>query len=858
MSISSGTSLRRQIMLLVAALAVPLLALQGWWSYRDFRGAREAAEEDALAFADATALGVTQFFRTAEAMMHATADMAALDPEDPDGCLRQMWQAVAHHPFLRDAIAVTGDGAVLCSATGNLDRGPRPTEWSWWDELVITRQFTFGNPVRAPVTNEWILPLAAPALDEEGRIEGAVVGTVALVELSELFGGVTIPEDHLATVATAERVVVARSQEAEARVGTMLPEVSEWDELVAPGRWVASGPDFNGIPRTWGQVEIDPGWVIYVGVPDANVYGPAKAESLRNVAATLLVLLIGVAVAGGSYARIARTLRELAERTKTLASGETVQLPFNTPDEVRAVVTEFNRALEDRHRAEASERRTRERLQSLFDNAVVGLYLSTPDGRFLQVNRALVDMLGFESAEALIKVGPSSLYHRPELRETMVARALEAGAVPVGEVEWVRADGTLIAVRLSGSLMTGPDGTPIMEMIAQDITAERRTQEQLRHTQKMDAIGQLAGGIAHDFNNLLTVIGGNVELLEDELSETDRLREDLHQISKATARATSLTGRLLSFSRRERDPGQVVDVTAVIPELEKLLVPLLGESISLRTEIQPGPLTISVDVGDLEQSLVNLVLNARDAMPSGGTLTISAERYTFVDSETKEEEDGVRIGVTDTGVGIDPQVRDRIFEPFFTTKPMGHGTGLGLSTVYGVVQRSGGRLLTESEVGKGTQMCLWFPLADEGSLSVDDPEHDPGPVGTERILVVEDDDLVRRFVSRALDQAGYRTVPASSGLEAADRLRVSDEPFDLVLTDVVMSGLSGPELAARLPLLAPGTPVLFMSGYLDGSVLSSALRDYPESLIRKPFTSAQLRRRVRESIDRARATSTPH
>lgn len=857
MSIGSGTSLRLQIILLVAALVVPLLALQGWWSYRDFRGARQRAELDALAFADATALGVVQFFRTAEGMLEASAGMVSLDPEDPAACEAQMRDVVAHHPFLRDAAGVVGNGSVLCSARGSTTEGPRPSGWGWWDEMVVTRTFTLGDPT-IDASGEWILPLAAPALDDDGQVVGAVVGTVALVELSMLFGGVTIPDDHLVTVGTAEQIVVARSQDAETRVGSRLPELTEGgDQLVAPGRWVATGVDLNGIPRTWGQVEIEPDWIVYVGVPDANVYGPAKAESLRNVAATLLVLLLGVLIAAGSYSRIAHALRELTARTKTLASGETVALPFNTPTEVRAVVTEFNRALEDRHRAEASERRTRERVESLFNNAVVGLYLSTPDGRFLQVNRALVEMLGFDSAEALIKAGPSSLYHRPEDRDSMVAKALDSGTVSIEEVEWVRADGVSISIRLSGSLMIGPDGTPIMEMIAQDITAERRTEEQLRQTQKMEAVGQLAGGIAHDFNNLLTVIGGNVELIEEELPESDVLRDDLHQISKATARATSLTGRLLSFSRRDRDPGQVVDVTSVIPELQQLLIPLIGESISLRTDIGDGPLPIAIDLGELEQALVNLVLNARDAMPNGGTLTISARRHTpSEDVEAGLRGDGVTIAVEDTGVGIDPRVRERIFEPFFTTKPMGHGTGLGLSTVYGIVQRSGGHLDADSHVGGGTTMSLWFPLADEARLATATPEHERGPVGTERVLVVEDDELVRRFVVRALQQAGYATVSASSGLEAADHLRVTDEPFDLVLTDVVMAGLSGPELAERLPLMAPGTPVLFMSGYLDGSPLSLALRAYPETLLRKPFTSAQLRHRVREAIDRVERSPT--
>jgi nitrogen-specific signal transduction histidine kinase/CheY-like chemotaxis protein len=387
-------------------------------------------------------------------------------------------------------------------------------------------------------------------------------------------------------------------------------------------------------------------------------------------------------------------------------------------------------------------------------------------------------------------------------------------------------------------------------MIVQDITDAKRIEDELRHTQKMDAIGQLAGGVAHDFNNLLTVIGGNVELLEEDLPPEDPLHEDLAQISKATTRATSLTKRLLSFSRNERRGTEVRDVNADILDLKKLLMPLIGEDIILGTELTEDPLPVSIEPSELEQILLNLVLNSRDAMPQGGELTIRTERAVIeidgVDSEA------ARISVIDTGLGIDEALRGRIFEPFYTTKPLGRGTGLGLSTVYGIVKRVAGQLQVESTTGTGTTMHVTLPLSKAPATLPEATHPDEAPRGDERVLVVEDDALVRRFVERALSDAGYAVTTASTGQEALNLVRMSDTPPDIVLSDVVMPGMTGPELAERLAEIGPDIPLLFMSGYVDQTFLGRELEEHPEQLLRKPFATTALRWRIRDLLDRHR------
>ncbi len=356
--------------------------------------------------------------------------------------------------------------------------------------------------------------------------------------------------------------------------------------------------------------------------------------------------------------------------------------------------------------------------------------------------------------------------------------------------------------------------------------------------------------MAHDFNNLLTVIGGNVELLEDDLPRDDPLREDLEQIAKATRRAGSLTRRLLSFSRPTRRGEESVDVSEVIPDFATMLAPLIGETVSLETRLEKGSHFVTIDPGELEQLVVNLVLNARDAIRGEGTIVIEAGRAEKEVGGTRR--DGLSLAVIDEGIGMDAETRKKIFEPFFTTKPVGEGTGLGLSTVYGIVQRAGGDVSVRSEPGQGTRMEVWLPLATEHEVATLDADERPHRVisGTESILVVEDDELVRSFVKRALRQSGFDVHLSSSGDEALALLREQEGSVDLVLTDVVMPGLSGPELAERLAVDYPDTPVLFMSGYIDNEPIDDELSKEPGALLRKPFTLHELQVSVREALDR--------
>ena len=371
-----------------------------------------------------------------------------------------------------------------------------------------------------------------------------------------------------------------------------------------------------------------------------------------------------------------------------------------------------------RSKAKSSERRGRTRSESLFDNAGLGMYRATPDGRLLEVNPALVAMLGFSSTEDLLATQLSSLCRDPSLRDKLVERYQLGSVIDRSEVEWIRADGQPIIVRLNGRVIRTEADEPAYEVIVEDLTQEKRREDELRQTQSMEAVGRLAGEIAHDFNNLLTVIGGNAELLQFGLPREDPLHHDVLQIVDATDRASALTRQLLAFSRKEGAESGTLDLNEVLTNVEEMLVRLIGKDVRLETRLSEEPQLINGDPGQLEQVVMNLVLNARDALGGSGHIlieTCAASRSR--DRKGPDHGEGVLLTVRDNGTGMDEDTRIRIFEPFFTTKTKGEGTGFGLSTVYGIVRRAEGHIHVESDLGPGTTFEIWFPAAEVSTCS---------------------------------------------------------------------------------------------------------------------------------------------
>jgi PAS domain S-box-containing protein len=528
-------------------------------------------------------------------------------------------------------------------------------------------------------------------------------------------------------------------------------------------------------------------------------------------------------------------------------------------DRDKEVLTLISRQLAaaiEHKRNEQTLRRSEVRYRSLVQTAVYGIYRSSLEGQFLDVNPALIGMLGYNSALEVLALDPQKdVFLDPGEYTRLVDEFRRSGRMDGFEARWKRKDGVAITVRISGRAVSSEDEpADVLEAIAEDITERRVLEDQFRQAQKMEAVGRLAGGIAHDFNNLLMVISGYTEVLLDHLPVGDPMHGKAEAIQQASDRATTLTRQLLAFSRKQLLELKVVDVNSIVEDMERLLRPLIGENVELVTHLAPNLGCTRADAGQLEQVIMNLVVNAKDAMPGGGKLSIRTASVILDDSYRPENtfiQHGpyIMISVSDSGHGMDRETQARIFEPFFTTKEKGKGTGLGLSTVYGIIKQSGGYVFVQSELGRGTVFTIYFPRIDEPSEA-----HGAVPVslaaagGSETILLVEDEESVRQLVRETLESRGYHVLEAENGNTGLALAASHPDTIHLVITDVVMPGLSGHELVQQLVPARPGIKVLYLSGYAEDAVAGETSADTPRNFLQKPFTLQSLSRKVREVL----------
>jgi len=512
-------------------------------------------------------------------------------------------------------------------------------------------------------------------------------------------------------------------------------------------------------------------------------------------------------------------------------------------------------AIEHKKNEEAL-RRSEARYRSLVQSAVYGIYRSSAEGKFLDVNPALIAMLGYETGEPVLALDPTrDVFVNPQELARLMEDLRHKGRLDSLEVHWKRKDGKTITVRLSGRSVASDTGEePVLEIIAEDVTERRALEEQFRQAQKMEAVGRLAGGVAHDFNNLLMVISGYTEVLLEQVRNEDPMLSKVQAIQQAADRATTLTRQLLAFSRKQLLELKVVDVNAIVADMERLLRPLIGENIELSTRLMPGIGHTRADAGQLEQVIMNLVVNAKDAMPKGGRIVIQTGQAKL--EERNNREHGlivpgayVLLTVSDNGMGMDRETQFRIFEPFFTTKEKGKGTGLGLSTVYGIVKQSGGYIFAESAIGRGTTFRIYLPQVESPAEAAVASSATPIPGGgSETVLLVEDEESVRHLVRDTLVSRGYQVIEAENGDAGLRVAREYAGAIDLVITDVVMPGMNGRELVERLAGARPHIKVLYLSGYTEEAILHEGETGPGIVFLQKPFTLHVLSRKVREVL----------
>jgi PAS domain S-box-containing protein len=495
--------------------------------------------------------------------------------------------------------------------------------------------------------------------------------------------------------------------------------------------------------------------------------------------------------------------------------------------------------------------------RSLVTNAPYGICRCDSAGQLLDANPALLTMLGYSSPTELAGTHLGALYadtqHWFALADYLRSAAPFNGLI----AEWKRKDGIPTVVRVSGRAVSDSRNGRTFELFAEDVTERRALEQQLQQSQKMEAVGRLAGGIAHDFNNLLMVISGYSEFLLDRLGPDPALRGPAQEIASAAVRATSLTRQLLAFSRKQMLAPKILDLNGVVTENLKMLTRMIGEDIDLVMVPAAGLGTVRADAGQIEQVIMNLAVNARDAMPSGGKLTIETSNISLDEEYARfhaplKPGNYVMLAISDTGAGMDSETQSHIFEPFFTTKGP-KGTGLGLSTVYGIVKQSGGYIWVYSESGKGTTFKIYLPrvadAVESPALVAVPAEAVATEPGTETILLVEDEANLRYLARQYLEKQGYRVLEAADGAVAMQIAVAHEGMIHLLLTDVIMPGMNGRELAQRISEIRPNAKVLYMSGYTENVIGRNGTLDAGVRLLQKPFTLRDLKSKVREVLD---------
>jgi PAS domain S-box-containing protein len=517
-----------------------------------------------------------------------------------------------------------------------------------------------------------------------------------------------------------------------------------------------------------------------------------------------------------------------------------------------ALICWFNAAL---RASQEGLRRSEINFRSLVTNAPYGICRCDSTGQLLDANPALLAMLGYSSAKELVGTHLGALYadtqHWFELADHLRSAAPFNGLI----VEWQRKDDTATVLRVSGRTVSDGGRGRTFELFAEDVTERRTLEQQLRQSQKMEAVGRLAGGIAHDFNNLLMVISGYSEFLLDRLGPDPALRSPAQEIASAAVRATTLTRQLLAFSRKQMLAPKILDLNGVVTENFKMLTRMIGEDIDLVMVPAADLGSVRADAGQIEQVIMNLAVNARDAMPSGGKLTIETSNVSLDDEYARfhaplKTGSYVMLAISDTGAGMDSETQSHIFEPFFTTKGP-KGTGLGLSTVYGIVKQSGGYIWVYSEPGKGTTFKIYLPRVAEAAETpalVAIPAESTEP-GTETILLVEDEANLRYLARQYLEKQGYRVIEAADGAVAMQIAVAHEGVIHLLLTDVIMPGMNGRELAQRISEIRPNVKILYMSGYTENVIGRNGTLDAGVRLLQKPFSLRDLKSKVREVLD---------
>jgi two-component system cell cycle sensor histidine kinase/response regulator CckA len=863
------SKLRTRLVLMSLIGIVPALAAILYTQSSERDAARVRTLDNNLRITRLAAQQQASLLNGARRLLLTLAHAPALWADDLNACHALLSDVLNEHRDLSRLMLADAEGTLLCSSldapAASQSGGDRP----WFRLVLETKTTAIGEYQISRLTGEPNINIAHPLLDRDGNVKRVLVAAVELATMGALVDRLEIPAGATLAVFDHNRTILARHPDAARWVGQQVPssalrqatEVNPADMIEETG--------VDGVRRLYVGApvggDVPTGLYVGMGIERSAAFAQVNRMFYRSLwlLATIAIVAIITAMASGEFF-VLRPVKELIAVTGRLARGDLASRAHlaGGPRELGELGDAFNsmaaalqtRQLERDH-AEQRLRDSEERYRMPFEHAPNPCWVyDVGTLQFMEVNRAACDHYGYTRQEFL-EMRISDIRPEEEVPvmlagvERMVRERGAAGPAP-----WThrKKDGTLITVEISSMLVTIA-GRQAAIVLAHDVSERAHLEHQLRHAQKMEAIGQLAGGVAHDFNNLLTAIMGYSEIALEMLGDGHEVSSAVKEIEKAGVRAATLTRQLLAFSRKQLLSPAVLDPNAVIDDVERLLRRLIGEQIELRIERDIAAGAVKADPNQLEQVLLNLAVNARDAMPGGGVLSIETRAAEVDDEYARTHPDlppgqYVVISVSDTGIGMDEATVSRIFEPFFTTKSAGDGTGLGLAVVYGIVRQSGGHVVVHSEPGTGSTFDIYLPRVDDvPTPTVARRLRTKASGGSETILVAEDEDLVRRLLKTTLTSGGYSVLEARDGVEALEVCEQMGAALDLLVTDVVMPRMTGLELARRLAIDHPDLKVLCLSGY--SAEATSAQRPMEWPFLAKPFVPATLLERVREVLD---------
>ncbi len=616
------------------------------------------------------------------------------------------------------------------------------------------------------------------------------------------------------------------------------------------GRQRLAGYSYASVTQ-WGIIAEQP-----LNEAMAGVHRIEKVNALIMACAVFFDVFVAFALAG----LLSKPILKLTAAAGKVAAGDlTAEAEINSSDEIGTLASIFNNMTAQIKKRDADLRESEEQYRTLVNDINIGIFRTLVDrGCFIQANPAFVNMCAYDSVEEVLKVQTTALWKNSEDRKDFIDELKRNNYVKNKEVVLLKKDGTPIVCSMTAAAQYDESGNvKWIHGTVEDISERKKLEEQLRHSQKMEGIGTLAGGIAHDFNNILTAIIGYGGLAQRNVKNDPTTEGYIQQVLDAADRAGDLTKRLLAFSRKQVIEPVLADLNEIVRNIEKMLRRIMTEDIELSTVLSAGEIPVIVDIGQIEQVLMNLVANARDAMSEGGHLIIQTDSVNIDGSYAEAhifENMGMHavLTVSDTGIGMDQGTKENIFEPFFTTKGKGKGTGLGLSMVYGIIRQHNGNINVYSEVGKGTTFRIYLPMAQAKAKieSISKPIQTLAGGKGETILIAEDEPQVREMMMTLLQNNGYKIIESVNGADAIRKFKENRGTVSIVLLDVIMPVKNGREAYDEIKGIEPGVKAIFMSGYTDEIISKNGILEDGFEFISKPINSDTLMRKIREVLDR--------